>query len=273
MQIINLISFAAVAIISVSSTPVDVENNNVEAPVFSDPSPIPTRSLCPAPEYCPASFAPTPVCGSDGQTYSSNCHLQQAICADTLSVLRYQYTGSCRQEDFAACPEYCPALFAPDPVCGSDGQTYTSDCHLRQASCKDKSITLAARGECQQAVTNPDQIPSNQGGNDPLSCPAPEVCPFYFVDASICTVSPDGKEYKTFASVCALQQARCNKKSKFTFAYDGQCNDPKACDKIACTKDLKPVCGSNRRTYSNKCSLTVASCKDPKIKFFKNGKC
>ena len=32
------------------------------------------------------------------------------------------------------------------------------------------------------------------------------------------------------------------------------------CEKIACTRDLRPVCGTNGKTYSNRCMMRLLSC-------------
>ncbi|KMQ97010.1 agrin-like isoform x2 protein, partial [Lasius niger] len=45
------------------------------------------------------------------------------------------------------CPADCP--LTSDPVCGSDDMTYTSYCHLRQASClKRKNTRVKHQGAC-----------------------------------------------------------------------------------------------------------------------------
>ncbi|KAJ3109294.1 hypothetical protein HDU97_007788 [Phlyctochytrium planicorne] len=252
MQLINLITFSALAI-SASATPIP------DGDFFpSDPSPIPTLSLCPAPKYCPQSFLPTPQCGSDGKTYNSNCDLQKAVCEDPHGTLRHQYEGKCNPDDFTPCPQYCPAYFVADPSCGSDGVTYSSDCDFRKAQCKNKKLVMVSRGQCPPK-------------HAPPSCPAPKICPAYFADASICAY--DGKTTKTFESPCALQQAQCNNKSKFVYAYDGACTDPKLCDRIRCSHEYQPVCGSNGKTYTNRCLLITASCQEISLGFAHDGEC
>uniref|UniRef100_A0A3Q3AZZ1 SPARC related modular calcium binding 1 n=1 Tax=Kryptolebias marmoratus TaxID=37003 RepID=A0A3Q3AZZ1_KRYMA len=37
------------------------------------------------------------------------------------------------------------------PVCGSDGRSYETSCELQKARCRDKTLTLAHRGRCQDA--------------------------------------------------------------------------------------------------------------------------
>ena len=43
--------------------------------------------------------------------------------------------------------------------------------------------------------------------------------------------------------------------------------------KNACSFENNPVCGSNGQTYPNQCSLSIATCNDPRVKFRHWGKC
>ena len=45
------------------------------------------------------------------------------------------------------CDKYCNWI--RDPICGSDGTTYSNKCHMEVAACKsDSDITIKHPGEC-----------------------------------------------------------------------------------------------------------------------------
>ncbi|XP_022097267.1 agrin-like [Acanthaster planci] len=105
---------------------------------------------------CPdALTAVRPVCGSDGQTYADECSLVLASCSPpgpAGAVLRRAHDGKCTEDqeeqtiaditggkpgasedEHLICPTRC---WSHDhAVCGTDGRTYRSVCHLRLAAC------------------------------------------------------------------------------------------------------------------------------------------
>lgn len=85
------------------------------------------------------------VCGSDGITYQSICHLQLQSCK-RRKMITVLHNGEC---DLCSRINCLASDF--DPVCGTDGITHANECHLKLTACITKiGITVAYRGSCNQ---------------------------------------------------------------------------------------------------------------------------
>jgi len=187
------------------------------------------------PDVCPAVF--DPVCGSDGKTYSSNCHLGIAICKG--SSVRFRHDGPCKK----VCNGVCPEIYKP--VCGSNGQTYSNTCFLKFAQCKYKNVKFSHNGPCRKKCFG--------------------ICPAVY--RPVCASNG-----RTFSNLCTFNYAKCKDKS-LKLRHKGACSSAyQNCNGI-CTKIYRPVCGSNGRTYGNMCTFKYAQCKDKSLKLRHNGAC
>uniref|UniRef100_A0A2K5RWA7 Follistatin n=1 Tax=Cebus imitator TaxID=2715852 RepID=A0A2K5RWA7_CEBIM len=188
-----------------------------------------------------------PVCGLDGKTYRSECALLKARCKDQPE-LEVQYQGRCKKTcRDVFCPgsstcvvdqtnnAYCVTCnrICPEPtsseqyICGNDGVTYSSACHLRKATCLlGRSIGLAYEGKCIKAKSCED-----------IRCTGGKKCLWDFkVGRGRCSLCdeqcPDSKsdepvcasDNATYASECAMKEAACSSGVLLEVKHSGSCN-------------------------------------------------
>ncbi|XP_071517319.1 serine protease inhibitor dipetalogastin-like isoform X2 [Panulirus ornatus] len=221
------------------------------------------------PEECDVGLRP--VCGNNNVVYLNECSLSQASCRNA-SIAKL-HDGPCvsgqsgGRGSSSSCPENCQKIYTP--LCGSDGNTYNNKCILDAASCRSVK-------EGKPAITVFQEGP----------CETREECR---LDCSS-TYSPVcGSNGVTYGNECWLRLARClnpNITQKSTGICNRQTSKPSAspsssssssCDE-RCTKIYQPVCGTNSRTYNNKCILDAASCRSTRngqgsIRVAKDGVC
>ncbi|KAF0735432.1 hypothetical protein LEN26_009096 [Aphanomyces euteiches] len=99
-----------------------------------------------------------PVCGSDGTTYSSACDLKIAACT-TKQNLTVVSKGECQSAAGVNCTKLCTEELKPH--CATNGVTYTNQCELDKASCRDPSVKFVSLGQCTSNSSNATIISPN----------------------------------------------------------------------------------------------------------------
>lgn len=142
-------------------------------------------------------------------------------------------------ENKTDCPKDC-SLDNENPVCGSDGNAYESECYLNMKNCG-SNVKIVNWENCR--------------GKHPL---CPDEC--LNIQDPVC-----GDDGKIYPNLCLMYKFNCGKKMKtyhlvrcFT-SFRGFRHIDNACPKV-CPELYHPVCGSNNKIYSNECFLRIENC-------------
>jgi len=201
---------------------------------------------------------PDHVCGSDGRTYPSICHMQKASCTRGIELA---HVGPCMKlGSINSCPYNCTSIEDSEatadkdaPICGSDGNAYRSLCEMKRRTCGQHVIAV------------------------PLHhCTATKMCKLAGAGCDRKIISVCGSDGKIYRNLCEMRTKNCGK-----FVYEVPMTRCLAlagfrftgCNRF-CSLDYDPVCGTDNKTYSNECFLQLENCRSRALVTKKNhGKC
>ncbi len=242
------------------------------------------------PDNCAEMQLYDPVCGCDGNSYSSICMAHQdainVVAIGPCPISGCLLDAECEESEYCHTVEgqcggrgQCEAVLTTDcpaeqvPVCGCDGKTYWNDCTAAAAG-----VSLAASGACDpstQCSHNDDCPAEHYCSWDLPTCQAVGHCEA-LVDFSTCQeITPElvcGCDGNLYENICETTAMGVN------IAYPGECaetcmNNDDCAEQTYCARELGlcagpgqclekpftcptedvPVCGCNGQTFPNAC--------------------
>lgn len=144
------------------------------------------------------------------------------------------------------------------PICGTDGITYSNECHIKCAQNQRQDLKPKHIGECDGELENENEN----------VC----ICPMNYTP--LC-----GSDGHTYANECGFNCEKKLIKKPLEIVHAGECNLriqhlPLEADiSCLCEYVYDPVCGSDRNTYDNDCQLQCMTRTDASIRIAHRGEC
>lgn len=206
----------------------------------------------PSGHTCSCTKEYSPICGSDDVTYDNRCLFR---CEEEIkSGLKIKNEGVCVPSEASQEIEPCMCILIYAPVCGSDGITYSSECHLKCAQKQKGDLKPKYDGECDEVLEN--------------TC----ICTTDY--KPVC--ASDGQ---TYGNECNFNCEKSVSKAPLEIIHDGECDAkiehlPSEAD-ISCKCEylFDPVCGSDGHTYDNSCALECMRSRDDSVRIDHRGEC
>jgi len=162
------------------------------------------------------------------------------------------------------------------PVCGSDGVTYENKCEFRRARCASnpaEKVLIVKNVACDLKKSGIRSVlPKTSVSECPLFC--------HRMLRPVC-----GSDNQTYSDECVLKRESCNQPwLNLEVKHTGSCDSPKhkfadflprkkflgikkfgmECPSF-CNRIYQPVCGTDNKTYGNKCVLKRQACNEPSL--------
>ena len=180
-----------------------------------------------------------PICLNKVRNFNSKCIMDIAVCEESIQVETID-------------DGYCQKVFSGKSTTTTENET------------SDEKSEEEIVEKCQIKECSSSEDDDNQGG---------PVC---------------GSDNMTYDNLCLLENTNCQQGLDISVKSQGQCqvsknqveeeeksdnnNKEKKCE-TACTREFFPICGSDGKTYNNKCLLKVATCLNPEVELKNHGPC
>lgn len=178
-----------------------------------------------------------------------------------------------RPFDLADCHKTACPSDSSQPICDTDLGQHPNLCMFEQMSClalhfKGTPLKIAHKGPCVNDSFTIDDQTKTLEKTEVADTRCNSNCP--------AVIEPVCDAYgKTYPHICVFNFMNCLHKNKtgqpLQLAHVGPCEGDtelfkstpqpvESCPKTICTKEFRPVCGSNMNTFKNLCYFTLASC-------------